>query len=82
MIGYDYLLPHRNIMIEPFTRGVPMLDKALTGLFYPLLVKFFGAALKLSPQSRRRSPRRGRSSMRPTSALPMEDLTCWATGLR
>ena len=35
-LAYYHLLPHRDIMIEPFTRGIPRGEAALTRVIYPL----------------------------------------------
>lgn len=34
--AYYHLLPHRDILIEPFTRGIPAREAALTRVIYPL----------------------------------------------
>jgi glutathione S-transferase len=49
VIGYDYLLPHKDIMIGPFTEGLPMVEAELTKVAYPLLETLFTSLLHLSP---------------------------------
>lgn len=34
--AYFHLLPHRDIVMEPFTRGIPRAEAALTRVIYPL----------------------------------------------
>jgi glutathione S-transferase len=50
VIGYDYLLPHKDIMIGPFTEGLPMVEADLTSISYPLLEVLFDSLLHLSPE--------------------------------
>jgi len=50
VIGYDYLLPHKDIMIGPFTEGLPMIEAELTNISYPLLEVLFDSLLHLSPE--------------------------------
>jgi glutathione S-transferase len=50
VFAYFSLLPHREIMIEPFSRGIPSLEAALVRPAYPLLRGLFTALLRLSPE--------------------------------
>jgi glutathione S-transferase len=50
VIGYDYLLPHKDIMIGPFTEGLPMIEADLTSVAYPLLEVLFDKLLHLGPE--------------------------------
>lgn len=50
VIGYYHLLPHKDIMIEPFTRGLPSMEISLTRFAYPLLHVLFTALLQLTPK--------------------------------
>jgi glutathione S-transferase len=50
VIGYYYLLSHKDIMVEPFTRGLTSLEIRITKIAYPLLNMLFTALLKLSPE--------------------------------
>jgi glutathione S-transferase len=50
VIGYDMLLPHKDIMIGPFTEGLPMVEADLTSISYPLLEVLFDSLLHLSPE--------------------------------
>jgi glutathione S-transferase len=47
-IAYFHLLPHPDILIEPFTRGIPWLEAKLTPAFYPALRGLITLGLKLS----------------------------------
>jgi glutathione S-transferase len=49
-IAYFHLLPHRDIMIEPFTRGIPWLEAKLTPALYPALRGLFTLLLRLDPK--------------------------------
>jgi hypothetical protein len=45
------LLPHRDILLEPFVRGIPPVEAKLTPAFYPLLRYLFTLLLQLSPNA-------------------------------
>jgi glutathione S-transferase len=49
VLGYYYLLPHRAILIEPFSRGVPRFEASALPLIYPVLAALFKFLLKLTP---------------------------------
>jgi glutathione S-transferase len=49
-VAYFHLLPHRDIMIEPFTRGIPAWEARLTPALYPALSALFGLLLRLKPE--------------------------------
>jgi glutathione S-transferase len=51
VIAYYYLLPHKDIMLEPFTRGGPAFEAGLLQVGYPLVTALFTSILKLSPDS-------------------------------
>jgi glutathione S-transferase len=48
-LAYYYLLPHRDIMLEPFTRGIPAWETSITPTIYPFLRSLFTLLLRLSP---------------------------------
>ena len=48
VLAYFHLLPHREIMIEPFFRGVPKMEAAVFRGAYPLLRGLMGLLLGLS----------------------------------
>jgi glutathione S-transferase len=48
-IAYFYLLPHRDILLEPFVRGIPSLEAKLTPTLYPALRSIFTLLLGLRP---------------------------------
>jgi glutathione S-transferase len=50
-IAYFHLLPHRDILLEPFVRGIPPAEAKLTPALYPLLRNLFTLLLKLNPNS-------------------------------
>ena len=50
-LAYFHLLPHRDILIEPFTRGVPARDARLTRRIYPLQRSLFTLLLQLNPKN-------------------------------
>lgn len=49
VVAYYHLLPHRDIMIEPFTRGIPRWEASVTPSGYPFLRKIFELLLRLTP---------------------------------
>jgi glutathione S-transferase len=49
VLAYYHLLPHRSIMIEPFTRGVPGPEAAVVKAAYPAFAGLFKVLLRLSP---------------------------------
>ncbi|WP_237478046.1 hypothetical protein [Lichenibacterium dinghuense] len=49
-IAYFHLLPHPDIMMEPFTRGVGPLEAQLTSPLYPTLNWLLVKLLKLQPE--------------------------------
>jgi glutathione S-transferase len=53
VLAYYYLLPHRDIMIEPFCRGIPAAEAAVTKVVYPLLAGTFRLLLRLNPANAR-----------------------------
>jgi glutathione S-transferase len=50
-IAYFHLLPHRDIMLEPFTRGIPPVEARLTPALYPALRGLFTLLLGLNPKA-------------------------------
>jgi glutathione S-transferase len=50
-IAYFHLLPHRDILLEPFVRGIPSTEAKLTPALYPLLSHLFTLLLQLNPAS-------------------------------
>ena len=46
-IAYFHLLPHRDVMLGPFTNGIPTLEARLTPALYPLLRGLFSLLLRL-----------------------------------
>ena len=50
VLAYFHLLPHREIMIEPFSRGIPRYEAALVRPCYPLLHRLFYLLLHLGPE--------------------------------
>jgi hypothetical protein len=51
VLAYFNLLPHRDIMVDTFTRGVPATEAAVVKVAYPLFAGLFRLLLRLS-QSR------------------------------
>jgi glutathione S-transferase len=49
-IAYFHLLPHRDIMLEPFTRGIPANEASVTPGLYPALRALFTLLLRLDPK--------------------------------
>jgi glutathione S-transferase len=49
-LAYYHLLPHREIMIEPFTRGIPSGEASLTRVIYPVQRAVLSLLLQLSPK--------------------------------
>jgi len=47
-LAYYHLLPHRDLMIEPFTRGIPRGEAALTRVIYPLQRGILSLLLQLT----------------------------------
>ena len=47
--AYFHLLPHPDILTEPFCRGIPAGEAKLTPTLYPLLRRLFTLLLQLSP---------------------------------
>ncbi|HEY2247172.1 MAG TPA: glutathione S-transferase C-terminal domain-containing protein [Bradyrhizobium sp.] len=50
-VAYFHLLPHRDIMMEPFTHGIPGWEAGLTPVLYPALSALFGLLLRLKPEA-------------------------------
>jgi glutathione S-transferase len=48
VLAYFHLLPHPDILTEPFFRGVPQSEKAMFGNCYPLLRALLSLLLRLS----------------------------------
>jgi glutathione S-transferase len=48
VVAYYYLLPHPDILTEPFFRGVPKWEKVLFGRSYPLLRAILSLLLRLN----------------------------------
>ncbi|HEY2230076.1 MAG TPA: glutathione binding-like protein [Xanthobacteraceae bacterium] len=48
VLAYFHLLPHRDIMIEPFFRGVPRTEAFVLGRSYPMLSAMLTFLLQLS----------------------------------
>ena len=48
VLGYYHLLPHRAIMIEPFSRGVPAIEATVLKAIYPAFAGLFKILLQLS----------------------------------
>jgi glutathione S-transferase len=49
-VAYFNLLPHPDILIEPFIRGIPAREARLTPTLYPALRRLFGLLLRLKPE--------------------------------
>jgi glutathione S-transferase len=49
-LAYFHLLPHRDIMIEPFSRGIPKWEAARIDGAYPFLRWLFTVLLRLGPE--------------------------------
>jgi glutathione S-transferase len=49
VLAYYHLLPHRDIMIEPFCRGVPAVEAAAVRMAYPAFAGLFRLLLRLNP---------------------------------
>ena len=49
-LAYYHLLPHRDIMIEPFIRGIPRGEAALTRVIYPLQRGLLSLLLQLTSE--------------------------------
>lgn len=47
VLAYFRLLPHRDIMIEPFSRGIPPREAAIVPRAYPFLRRLFTLLLRL-----------------------------------
>lgn len=50
-LAYFHLLPHRRIMIEPFTRGTPARERAVTRAAYPVQRAVLSLLLRLSART-------------------------------
>ena len=50
-LAYYHLLPHREIMMEPFTRGIPRGEAALTRIIYPLQRGLLSVLLQLTAKN-------------------------------
>ena len=48
VLAYYYLLPHREIMIEPFTRGLPPLEASVVRKTYPFFAGLLQVLLRLT----------------------------------
>jgi glutathione S-transferase len=48
VLAYYYLLPHREIMIEPFTRGLPPLEASVVRKTYPFFAGLLQVLLQLT----------------------------------
>jgi glutathione S-transferase len=48
VFAYYHLLPHRKIMIEPFSRGVPSLEARIMRAIYPVFAGLFRLLLQLT----------------------------------
>jgi glutathione S-transferase len=55
VVAYYYLLPHREIMIEPFTRGLPTLEASFVRAAYPLVSGLFTVLLQLNKTHARKA---------------------------
>lgn len=51
VVAYYYLLPHRDLLIEPFSRGAPAIEKSILKLGYPLLAWLLGLILQLNEKN-------------------------------
>jgi glutathione S-transferase len=60
VVAYYYLLPHPEIMLEPFFRGVPRYEKVLFGHTYPLQRAILSLLLRLGAGRADDCLRRGR----------------------
>ncbi|MBS0206188.1 MAG: hypothetical protein JSS49_25110 [Planctomycetes bacterium] len=49
--SYFNLLPHKQVMLRPLTRGVPIIERCLVQVFYPLIRMFLSSQLGLSEQT-------------------------------
>lgn len=50
-LAYYHLLPHRDVMIEPFTRGIPSPEMTLTRVIYPIQRGLLSLFLKLNAKT-------------------------------
>jgi len=50
VFAYYHLLPHRELMFEPFTRGGPDYERSFLGYGYPALAGLFKLLLKLNAE--------------------------------
>jgi glutathione S-transferase len=50
-LAYYHLLPHRDIMFEPFTRGIPRGEAAVTRVIYPLQRSVLSLLLQLNAKN-------------------------------
>ncbi|MEJ0096253.1 MAG: glutathione S-transferase C-terminal domain-containing protein [Methylocella sp.] len=48
VVAYYHLLPHREIMVEPFTRGLPACEASFVRAAYPLVAGLFKLLLQLN----------------------------------
>jgi glutathione S-transferase len=50
-LAYFHLLPHRDILIEPFIRGIPLGEAAVTRVIYPVQRGLLSLLLQLSSKN-------------------------------
>jgi glutathione S-transferase len=50
-LAYYHLLPHRDVLIEPFTRGIPSREASVTRLIYPVQRAVLSLLLQLSAKT-------------------------------
>lgn len=49
VLAYYHLLPRRDIMLEPFRRGIPAFEAKVTPAAYPVVAGLFNLLLRLNP---------------------------------
>ena len=59
--AYYHLLPHRELMIEPFSRGVPACEASMMRSAYPVFAGMFRVLLRLTAQHAREAAAQIRS---------------------
>ncbi len=68
LLAYYHLLPHPDILIEPFTRGIPASEVPAVRMAYPLLRRFLTTALRLTDANARDALRQIRAIFDQTDA--------------
>ncbi|MEJ0096255.1 MAG: glutathione binding-like protein [Methylocella sp.] len=68
ILAYYHLLPHREIMIEPLTRGVPTLEASFVRSAYPLFSEQFRLLLQLNKENAQKALDQTRAVFNQTDA--------------